>query len=60
MADVMSNGELCRDLAARSLARAADFSWDAIVDQYLALYREQIARAQRRFRERLVGARREP
>ncbi len=34
-----------------------DFSWDAIVDQYLALYREQVERAQNRFRERLVGAR---
>ena len=60
MTDVMTNQDFRRDLAARALARAADFSWDAIVDQYLALYREQVARAQNRFRERLVGARREP
>ena len=49
MTRVRDDAGLRRDLAARSLARARDFSWDTVVDRYLAVYREGIARARRGF-----------
>lgn len=43
MARVMDEPALAADLSARSLARAGDFSWDAVVSRYEALYRQGIA-----------------
>lgn len=47
MTRVRDDRDLRRDLAARSLNRARDFSWDTVVERYLALYREGIERARR-------------
>lgn len=41
--DMAANPQLRHAFSAAAAARAADFSWDAIVDRYIALYRELIS-----------------
>lgn len=43
MQRVCAEPALRRDLAIRAHRRAQDFSWDAVVDSYIALYRDVIA-----------------
>ncbi len=37
-----------QDLGQRARKRAADFSWDSVVERYLALYHEMIAESSER------------
>jgi len=43
MAAIMADGALRNDLRRRALLRARDFSWETIVDRYIALYRDILA-----------------
>ncbi len=51
MSRVMHDAGLRQKLAEQSRTRAADFSWDTVVERYVALYRDGVERARQRFRE---------